>query len=353
MPQQKRKYVRKHPEQNDLPCGNSSKQSPTQPEEDNKPGGRHRRGAAKAALKYLTLLAEEVFDQPSDEPGFQPHAKRDDNISEHRSSKARKGRKRKCYDSDFTEDEDFVPDTAEEEADQMEDDDDPEVSDVDSDFAACETSPVDFHINRTYTSSNGKLHNGLSFSVIKSVWDSAETTKKFREEHYSGWVFPDWIPSNNYWDPVPQSAVEKYLPQELYSATFSVSREGLVQEETPQLKLRRFESVPAQPESWDMFLFTGGPLWALEWCPTPDGAAANQYIAVACHRDMDDLHNVNHTCSGPGLVQLWDCGKLDYNSRPDTQPALVYGLAQDRGFIWHMKWCPAGGWEPPNCNRKV
>lgn len=39
--------------------------------------------------------------------------------------------------------------------------------------------------------------------------------------------------------------------------------------------------------------------------------------------------------------------------RPDSQPALAYGLAQDKGFIWHLKWCPAGGWEPPSCGRKV
>lgn len=39
--------------------------------------------------------------------------------------------------------------------------------------------------------------------------------------------------------------------------------------------------------------------------------------------------------------------------RPDSQPALAYGLAQDKGFIWHLKWCPAGGWEPPSCGRAV
>lgn len=77
----------------------------------------------------------------------------------------------------------------------------------------------------------------------------------------------------------------------------------------------RFKSVPAHPERWDMMLFAGGPVWALEWCPTPDGAAATQYVAMACHRGMDDLHCVNKTCTGPGLVQLWDMGKLEYNSR--------------------------------------
>ncbi|XP_013855709.1 general transcription factor 3C polypeptide 2 [Austrofundulus limnaeus] len=102
-----------------------------------------------------------------------------------------------------------------------------------------------------------------------------------------------------------------------------------------------------------MFLFTGGPVWAMEWCPTPDGAPATQYVALACHRGMDDIHYVNRTYTEPGLVQLWDSGKLEYNKRPDTQPALVYGLTQDKGFIWQLKWCPAGGWEPPSCGRKA
>lgn len=73
--------------------------------------------------------------------------------------------------------------------------------------------------------------------------------------------------------------------------------------------------MAAHPCRWDMFLFAGGPVWALEWCPTPDGAPASQYIALACHRGMDDLHYVNQTYSEPGLVQLWDCGKLEYNKR--------------------------------------
>lgn len=50
MPKQRRKYVRKQPVQKvkESPCDDNSKELLTQPEEENKPGGRHRRGAAKA-----------------------------------------------------------------------------------------------------------------------------------------------------------------------------------------------------------------------------------------------------------------------------------------------------------------
>ncbi|KAI4796094.1 hypothetical protein KUCAC02_029457 [Chaenocephalus aceratus] len=68
---------------------------------------------------------------------------------------------------------------------------------------------------------------------------------------------------------------------------------------------------------------------------------------------MDDQHVFNKTYGGPALLQLWDLGLLKYNCRPESPPALSYGLAQDKGFIWQLSWCPAGGWEPPLCGRKA
>nr|XP_046228665.1 general transcription factor 3C polypeptide 2 isoform X2 [Scatophagus argus] len=360
----KRKYVRKRPAQETVPvteppCQEAQGEPQTEPEEETQPGGRHRRGAAKAALKYLHFLAKEVLSHPGDESGYQPEANSStepNSVTEHKSlkgSKGRKGRKRKRCDMDSdAADEDFVPDVQEEEAEEMDDEED-EGEDSDSDFGAGGKSPAAFHLNRTYTGSGYKTSKGLHCNIMKSVWEAAETTKKFREEHYSSWVFPAWVPSTTDWHPVPQSELEKYLPQELQSAAFKVSRVGLSQEETPLQRLSRFAAVPAHPDRWDMLLFAGGPVWAMEWCPTPDGAPASQYIALACHRGMDNQHYVNKTYTGPGLVQLWDVGKLDYNSRPDSQPALAYGLAQDKGFIWQLKWCPAGGWEPPSCGRKA
>lgn len=64
-----------------------------------------------------------------------------------------------------------------------------------------------------------------------------------------------------------------------------------------------------------MSLFAGGPVWALEWCPTPGGAPASQYVALSCHRGMDEQHYANRTYRGPALVQLWDLGPLESSSR--------------------------------------
>ncbi|KAF7230995.1 general transcription factor 3C polypeptide 2 isoform X1 [Nothobranchius furzeri] len=332
-PNAKRKYVRKKAQQvvEDPP----REKDPAEPEDQT--GGRHRRGAAKAALKYLHTLAKEMISHASEEPG----ANRDDSVPEKKGPGHRNGRRRKRYDSAAPEDEDFVP-NVEEEADEMESESEEEYVASDSDVF------VPLNTSRQQACSVGQPANVVYF---KAVWEAAETTKKFREEHYSSWVFPEWVPSIKDWDFVAESSREKYLPEELESVEFSVTREGLQKEE--KLRLSRFESVPAHSDRWDMLLFAGGPVWALEWCPTPDGAPATQYVALACYRGMDDVHRVNQTYTEPGLVQLWDCGRLKYNNRPDSQPVLVYGLAQDKGFIWQLKWCPAGGWEPPSSSRKA
>lgn len=44
------------------------------------------------------------------------------------------------------------------------------------------------------------------------------------------------------------------------------------------------------------------------------------------------------------------CSRL---CRPDSQPVLAIGLALDQGFIWQLKWCPAGAWQPPDCSAEV
>ncbi|KAM9840071.1 general transcription factor 3C polypeptide 2 [Aulostomus maculatus] len=374
-PKPKRKYVRKQvvkevePELNSA-CEKNPEEPLVEPEEEATPGGRRRRGAAKAALKYLHALAEEELCHRGHEPRAGSdvtgaESQPDDEQNAAKGSKGRRGRKRKRHDSDPAEDEDFVPNIEEEEAEEMEEEEMEEEeeaeedreedtdSDTDADLWSGGRNPAAYYAYTNTAGSKARDANGLHVSTMRTVWDSIETNKKFREEHHSSWVFPDWVPSTSTWHPVPQSDVEEYLPQELQSAAFRVSREGLSNQETTLQRLQRFDVVPAHPDRWDMVLFAGGPVWTTEWCPTPDGAPATQYLALACHRGMDDQHYVHKTYGGPGLVQLWDLGKLEYNSSPDSQPRLAYGLAQDKGFVWHLRWCPAGGWELPSCSRKA
>lgn len=72
----------------------------------------------------------------------------------------------------------------------------------------------------------------------------------------------------------------------------------------------RFSSLQPHPERLDVSFFVGGPVWAMEWCPTPEGSAAPQYVAVSCHRSMEETHSVSGLHSGPALLQLWHLGML-------------------------------------------
>uniref|UniRef100_A0AAR2KK21 General transcription factor IIIC, polypeptide 2, beta n=1 Tax=Pygocentrus nattereri TaxID=42514 RepID=A0AAR2KK21_PYGNA len=147
------------------------------------------------------------------------------------------------------------------------------------------------------------------------------------------------------------SEAEKYLPQEEESAAFTLSREG-IKEECPLHTMKRFESLPPHAERWDSLFFVGGPVWAMEWCPLPEGAAETQYAALYCNRSGDDRHKANVLCTEQTLLQLWDLGKLQI-SRPSSSPQLAYALAIDEGCIWNLKWCPAGAWELPTTERKA
>lgn len=82
----------------------------------------------------------------------------------------------------------------------------------------------------------------------------------------------------------------------------------------PSLIVPRFSSITAHPERWDLSFFTGGPLWALDWCPVPEGAAASQYVALYSSPDMNETHPLSQLHSGPGLLQFWGLGTLQQES---------------------------------------
>ncbi|KAI4796093.1 hypothetical protein KUCAC02_029456 [Chaenocephalus aceratus] len=209
-PKPKRKYVRKQ-----QPVKEEVIEEPPNEAEEMTPSGRRRRGAAKVALKYLHDLAKEELGHPNDDLGSQPESKGPRTEQKGlKGNKGGKGRKRKRADSDSAGDEDFVPDAGEEEdAEDMEDDDEA-AEESGSDSEAFGRTPGTYNVNRGPGGPYVKTPNGLHSGIMKTVWDATETTKKFD--------------------------VEKYLPQELQSAAFRVSRDGLSEEgETPLQRLSR------------------------------------------------------------------------------------------------------------------
>lgn len=62
--------------------------------------------------------------------------------------------------------------------------------------------------------------------------------------------------------------------------------------------------------------FTGGPVWAMEWCPIPmrvclsEDMPPSEYLAVSTHHSMDDTFCVPQCYSFPNIIQIWNCGNL-------------------------------------------
>ena len=77
-----------------------------------------------------------------------------------------------------------------------------------------------------------------------------------------------------------------------------------------RLPTGRFSSLQPHEERLDISFFVGGPVWAMEWCPSPEGSAASQYVAVYCHGSMEETHSVAGLHGGPALLQLWGLGAL-------------------------------------------
>lgn len=312
---------------------------------DTPPGGRPRRRAAKVALLYLQELAEELTSV------CQPPAPTEGPQEPQRVQRKRRRKKEEedANSDDPTQDADFVPSKdvllqAEEEEE--------------SDAALSEESelePLRGHSVRTSSGGRSKplcrgvAPNGFHNSIMAPVEKCSSLTYSLREQVHSQWEFPDWIPLAHNWMHLSESEAAPYLPVEEKSPLFCVQREGL-EDGGALYRLNRFSSLQPHEERRDAAFFVGGPIWAMEWCPTPEGAAAAQYVALYCHRTMEETHSVVGLHRGPALLQLWGLGTLQEGSA--DRAGLAYAIAADHGCVWDMKFCPSGAWEPPGGSSK-
>ncbi|KAM6123206.1 LOW QUALITY PROTEIN: general transcription factor 3C polypeptide 2 [Pterocles gutturalis] len=315
------------------------------------PGGRPKRRAAKVALLYLQELAEELT------PACQPPVPTEGAPELERVQKKRRGRRRTEEEADSDDpvhDADFVPSKevllqAEEEEEEG------------SDAPPTEGSIQSWrglrgHGGRTSSAGRSKppcrvlAPNGFHNSIMAPVEKCCSLTRSLREQKHSQWEFPEWIPLAHQWTRLSESDAAPYLPAEEMSPLFSIQREG-IEDDGVLYRVNRFGSLQPHEERRDISFFVGGPVWALEWCPSPEGSDAAQYVAVYCHGTMDATHSADGLHGGRALLQLWGLGTL----QPELGSADGAGLvciAADHGCVWDMKFCPSGAWEPPATARK-
>ncbi|XP_074847689.1 general transcription factor 3C polypeptide 2 isoform X2 [Carettochelys insculpta] len=317
------------------------------------PTGRPKRRAAKVALLYLQELAEELTSVYQPLPSnVGPQETESDGSRKKRRSRRRK--EEEPDDDSLSQDVDFVP--SEEVLLQAEEEE--EESDILlSEVSESEPEAVRGHTQRMPSAGKSKLQcrglapNGFHNSIMAPVWKCPGITHSLRGRHYSPWEFPDWLPSMRKWTFLSDSECTPYLPGEMKSPLFSIQREG-IEEDGVLYRINRFNSLQPHEERLDVSFFVGGPVWAMEWCPCPEGSAAPQYVALYCNKDMDEKHSLSELHTGPALLQLWALGTLQPETGSATKARLAYALATDHGCIWDMKFCPSGAWELPTTYRK-
>ncbi|XP_028652619.1 general transcription factor 3C polypeptide 2 isoform X1 [Erpetoichthys calabaricus] len=306
---------------------------------------RPKRRAAKAALQYLRSLAEElgVDSQPTAVvPEVSKSIASSSNVESETSLKRKRAIKKHLED-DVTDDADFVLPDAVSDNEKEEEDTDEEYDFQDSDSGP-EERCYKVKGSATKLKLKGTAANGLPNNLMGPVWNCFNMTKEFREQHFASWVFPEWIPSMKNWKFLTDMEAVKYLPKEKLSPPFMVKREGL-DDDTSIHRINRFQSMSPHHERWDFAFFVGGPVWSMEWCPTPDGSSTSQFVAIYCNNGMDDRHKHYALHTEPALLQIWKLGNLCHDSCPSSKASFSYGIALDYGCIWDMKWCPSGAWE--------
>ncbi|XP_061481968.1 general transcription factor 3C polypeptide 2 isoform X3 [Rhineura floridana] len=314
--------------------------------ETSTPGGRPKRRAAKVALLYLQELAEELTSVYQPPPCNEIS---EDTSGPEEPTKRRRGRKPQNQKQENEEDADFVPS---EEGLLQEEEEEEESDLLLSEASESELEPGLRGAGRPKGHWRGFASNGLHNSVMAPVWKSLSITHRLREQLHSHWEFPEWVPSTRKWAFLSESDADEYLPRETKSPLFCIQRESLQEDSNILYRINRFNALQPHEERLDVTFFVGGPVWAMEWCPTPEGAVASQYLAVYCNPGMDDRHSLVGTHTGPALLQLWECGPIQQDTGLATKPGLAYGIATDHGCIWDMKFCPSGAWEPPDTRHK-
>ncbi|XP_075210737.1 uncharacterized protein LOC142318092 [Lycorma delicatula] len=172
---------------------------------------------------------------------------------------------------------------------------------------------------------------GLSF--FGDILD--KTYKRYLENSPPQPLYEDFVAPIN--DLLSESESELFIPNKSVSIKFS-------SETTNWKTLDRFKACSFGDTK---LLFTGGPVWALAWCPVPL-EETRQFLAVACHPDMNLLHTQGSVYSYNNIIQIWDCGHYDNleDMKNESSPTFKLGLAHSHGAVWSLEWCPDGCFQP-------
>ncbi|CAG5129840.1 unnamed protein product, partial [Candidula unifasciata] len=120
-------------------------------------------------------------------------------------------------------------------------------------------------------------------------------------------LFPDLSPKLADWQRLTGSEAQKYLPvlKESLKFAFGSAQNNKVEDGEHTLKFGHTLS-----HDGSSYCYTGGPIWAVEWCPVPQDSSQSQFLAVCADRFTEEHLDGATLIDGPGLVQIWSTGPL-------------------------------------------
>nr|CAD7403599.1 unnamed protein product [Timema poppensis] len=252
-----------------------------------------------------------------------------------------------------------------------------------------------------------KFESGKLDELKKHFLSCPHSQKKVNRKKYytTTGLFPELHSRVADWHAVGPAEVEEYLPVTRESpplAQVCIRKRFTDPKTIPGVKFKKLKLFEGQLIDGVPTFFAGGPVWGMAWCSIPmecllvhsiHKVNVRQFLAVSCHRSMDDLHKAGSSYSDKGLIQIWDFGHLDNlryllhsteirtlispssaverlnttnalanyateagtNTKHSVQgvrildnlkcsmaPKLVLGLAHEFGAIWQLEWCPSG-----------
>uniref|UniRef100_A0A1B6EAV2 C2H2-type domain-containing protein n=1 Tax=Clastoptera arizonana TaxID=38151 RepID=A0A1B6EAV2_9HEMI len=134
------------------------------------------------------------------------------------------------------------------------------------------------------------------------------------------------------WTPMDSDKIKCYLPTTKKSVKIMVNEQNWEQ-------LELFQSLEL---NGTQAIFVGGPVWASAWAPVPL-TETHQYLAVACHPNMDTEHEMGRIYDYKSMIQIWDYGELcNIGDNNGVAPFLLLGIAHNHGAVWCLDWCVSG-----------
>ncbi|XP_059140419.1 general transcription factor 3C polypeptide 2-like [Physella acuta] len=222
-------------------------------------------------------------------------------------------------------------------------------SDIEDDECEMDDVDIEERPKRSYFSEGRHI---IDSSSAEKKWSSIcfldanmtqsqrlEILHKFYDSIPKDPIFTDLQPHPSNWSPLDGSEREKYLPLRQHSVKFTCGLLGHTTDHSQEeMSLNWGQSVIRNGKP---YCYTGGPVWALEWCPLPEGVESEQFFAVALDLTADEkLPSTTNTSSGRGIVQIWSAGVLKNEKDCTGDLSIKYCIAHESGYCVSMSWCP-------------